>query len=67
MTDASLIGYIVAKGIPALLIFLGFIAFMEGKFFSMLGISSGTTGFGILLIVLGVGIYILEIFVMTEG
>ena len=59
----ELLATVVAKGVPALLIILGFSVWAGFSFVNTLfGISAGNEFGGILLMALGVGIYVLEIF-----
>jgi len=60
----AIIARVIAYGVPALLIVLGFIAYTGGRFAEMI-FSNATdmVGFGIILIVLGIMIYIIELFI----
>jgi len=61
--STAIIARVVAYGVPALLIVLGFIAYTGGKFAEMIfGSSEGMVAMGIGLIFLGAIIYVAEIF-----
>jgi len=62
MSNGNIIVKVLAYGVPALLIVLGFLAFTGGKFAeAIFGSSGGMEAFGIILIIVGVVIYILEL------
>jgi len=52
---------VIAFGIPALLILLGFVAVMGGFTLEFITGDVGMKNFGVVLIILGVFIYIIEI------
>lgn len=54
---------VVAVGIPALLIVLGFFAYVSGVPMEMLSGSSEIKTFGLILMVIGIGLYIIEFIV----
>lgn len=61
---ARYIAKVIAVGVPALLILLGFIAFMGGNLSEMIfGTSGDMIGLGLAMIIVGLIIYVVEIFV----
>jgi len=52
---------VIAVGVPALLILLGFAAAVFGWMFGLVTNDTGMRNFGILLIIVGILLYILEI------
>jgi hypothetical protein len=53
---------VVAWGVPALCIILGFFGYMWGVTLTSFGGDGGTKGLGVLLIIIGIGLYCLELF-----
>lgn len=51
---------IFAYGVPALLIFLGFFAYMGGSVFSVITGNNSAQSLGIIFIILGIAFYVLE-------
>ena len=59
----AIIARVIAYGVPALLILLGFIAYTGGRFAEMLfGNVDDLVVLGIVLIIIGILIYVIEIF-----
>lgn len=59
----SLLGVAIAYGTPALMILLGFSAWTGGTLAeAIFGTSAGAATIGLLLMVFGIGIYLLELF-----
>ncbi len=58
---------VVAVGIPALLIVLGFVAFMAGSTVQMLGGNPEIKNLGIILLIIGISIALIELAVWIYG
>jgi len=63
MPNITLLGKVVAYGTPPLLILLGYSAYIGGKFAeSIFGTSEGMTTLGILMMTIGIGMGIVELY-----
>ena len=63
MANVTLVGKAIAYGTPPLLILLGFSAYSGGKFAEIIfGTSEGMTAVGGILMAIGIGMGIVELF-----
>ena len=60
-SDLEAIVKVIAYGVPALLILLGFLAYVYGHTLRTLTGDVGMANFGVLLIVLGIILYVAEV------
>ena len=63
MPSSSIFVKVIAWGVPALLIVLGFLSYTGGKFIeSLFGTSEGLVPLGIFMIISGIVIYFVELY-----